>query len=268
MSTGTPVTQLRGGEAMAAQQLGAPQLRDEFVHHGQRERALIGAGASSPCCILRFLTMESGDAALELAYQVCVRTNIVCHAVLMAFQVCDALVRTVQGSVGPVASDVAIVTPLNTVLVTKTCHTILRNLQVSHPIGRLLVDTALRQGSAHGDGSASVLLAAHASMAELRGCCRTRADLARMSRAAGYVLARCWAPVSCTREEARGWQLTRSERSAWRRAWWHALVQWTPVVRVRCHACSVCGIEHPTRAAVVQTCEPYGATLRRCCTPA
>jgi len=71
-----------------------------------------------------------------------------------------AVANIVKSSLGPVGLDKMLVDDIGDVLITNDGATILRQLEVEHPAGRVLVDLASLQDSEVGDGTTSVVIVA------------------------------------------------------------------------------------------------------------
>jgi T-complex protein 1 subunit alpha len=80
-----------------------------------------------------------------------------------------AVANIVKSSLGPVGLDKMMVDDVGEVLITNDGATILKQLSVEHPAGKVLVELANLQDEEVGDGTTSVVILA----AELlRVCCR------------------------------------------------------------------------------------------------
>ncbi len=71
-----------------------------------------------------------------------------------------AIANTIRSSLGPVGLDKMLVDDIGDVTITNDGATILKQLEVEHPAGKVLVELAELQDQEVGDGTTSVVLIA------------------------------------------------------------------------------------------------------------
>lgn len=98
-----------------------------------------------------------------------------------------AIANIVKSSLGPVGLDKMLVDDIGDVTITNDGATILKQLEVEHPAGKVLVELAGLQDQEVGDGTTSVVIIAAEllkvrAFAQLRCCCkRNTISLSTMS---------------------------------------------------------------------------------------